>query len=114
MPEHLPIPDLEPKGGKQDSLPLNQVLCGDNLALIRNLPDSSIQLVITSPPYFQQRDYGAGLGNEASVEEYIANLLPLFRECVRVVKPEGSLVFEWAINTKTAACCLFRISSPLL
>lgn len=87
-------PDFEAEERKRHSLPLNQVLCGDSLSLIRNLPDNSIQLVITSPPYFQQRDYGAGLGNEVTVEEYIANLLPLFRECVRVMKPEGSLVFN--------------------
>lgn len=51
-------------------------------------------LIITSPPYFQQRDYGAGMGNEKCIEEYIANLLILFRECVRVVKDEGSIVFN--------------------
>ena len=77
-----------------NDLPLDQVLCGDNLELIRQLPDRSIQLVITSPPYFQQRDYGAGMGNEVRLEEYLDNLLSLFRECVRVVKDDGSLVFN--------------------
>ena len=77
-----------------NDLPLDQILCGDNLELIRQLPDRSVQLVITSPPYFQQRDYGAGMGNEARLEEYLENLLSLFRECVRVVKDDGSLVFN--------------------
>ena len=77
-----------------DGYPLDQILCGDNLELIRELPDRSIQLVITSPPYFQQRDYGAGMGNEARLEEYLDSLLSLFRECVRVVKDDGSLVFN--------------------
>ena len=77
-----------------DDLPLDQILCGDNLELIRQLPDRSVQLVITSPPYFQQRDYGAGMGNEARLEEYLENLLLLFRECVRVIKDDGSLVFN--------------------
>lgn len=77
-----------------DGYPLDQILCGDNLELIRELPDRSIQLVITSPLYFQQRDYGAGMGNEARLEEYLDSLLSLFRECVRVVKDDGSLVFN--------------------
>ena len=77
-----------------NAFPLDQILCGDNLELIRGLPDRSIQLVITSPPYFQQRDYGAGMGNEGCLEEYLENLLSLFRECVRVIKDDGSLVFN--------------------
>ena len=76
------------------SLPIDQILCGDNLELIQKLPDCSIQLVITSPPYFQQRDYGGGMGNEPEVNEYIDILLRLFRECVRVVKNDGSIVFN--------------------
>lgn len=76
-------------------LPINQILCGDNLELIRKLPDCSVQLVITSPPYFQQRDYGGGgMGNETDVNEYIDILLCLFRECVRVVKDDGNIVFN--------------------
>ena len=77
-----------------DGYPLDQILCGDNLELIRELPDRSVQLVITSPPYFQQRDYGGGMGNEACLEEYLDSLLSLFHECVRVVKDDGSLVFN--------------------
>ena len=76
------------------TLPIDQILCGDNLELIQKLPDCSIQLVITSPPYFQQRDYGGGMGNEKDVNEYIDTLLQLFCECVRVVKDDGSIVFN--------------------
>lgn len=78
----------------EDSLPIDQIICGDNLELIQQLPDCSIQLVITSPPYFQQRDYGGGMGNEKNVNEYINTLLCLFRECTRVVKDDGSIVFN--------------------
>ncbi|MYB65608.1 site-specific DNA-methyltransferase [Candidatus Poribacteria bacterium] len=77
-----------------DSLPVDQILCGDNLELIKHLPDCSIQLVITSPPYFQQRDYGGGMGNETDVNDYIGTLISLFRECVRVVREDGSIVFN--------------------
>ena len=77
-----------------NGVPIDQILCGDNLELIQQLPDRSIQLVITSPPYFQQRDYGSGMGNEKSVNEYIEILLCLFRECVRVLTEDGNIVFN--------------------
>ena len=73
---------------------LNQIVCGDNLELIRQLPDKSVNLVITSPPYFQQRDYGAGMGNEKTLDEYLETLCQLFHECVRVLADDGSIVFN--------------------
>jgi len=76
------------------NVPMDKIFCGDNLELIRKLPNDSIQLVIASPPYFQQRDYGGGMGNEENVEQYIEILLRLFRECVRVIKDDGSIVFN--------------------
>lgn len=76
------------------SLLTDQIVCGDALELVRTLPTHSINLVITSPPYYQQRDYGGGIGNEQSIENYIENLLVLMRECVRVLRPDGSIVFN--------------------
>ena len=87
-------------------LPTNQILCGDNFELIQKLPDCSIQLVITSPPYFQQRDYGSGIGNEKNVDEYIDILLRLFHECVRVIKDEGSIVFNIGDKYKDSSLLL--------
>ena len=53
---------------------LNKIHCGDCNAILQTLPDNSMDLVITSPPYFQQRDYGGGgIGNEKTVEEYVAS-----------------------------------------
>ncbi len=76
------------------NIPFNQILCGDCFDLIKHLPDSSLQLVITSPPYFQQRDYGGGIGNESSLDIYLQKLVVLFGECLRVIKPTGSIVFN--------------------
>jgi len=72
----------------------DQIIQGDAYALIRHVPDRSVDLVLTSPPYFQQRDYGAGIGSEASVDAYIVRLVEIFRECVRVVRDTGSIVFN--------------------
>ena len=83
------------------SLPVDQILCTDNLEAIKKLPNGCINLIVTSPPYFQQRNYGyegdcgeQGIGNEPSLNEYLARLLTLFRECVRVTADDGSIVFN--------------------
>lgn len=75
-------------------LPLDQIMCGDCLTLLKQLPDESIHLVITSPPYFQQRDYGGGIGNERRLNDYLDQLLAVFAECRRVTVPNGNIVFN--------------------
>jgi site-specific DNA-methyltransferase (adenine-specific) len=73
----------------------NEIICGDSAALLRLIPNDSIDLVITSPPYFQQREYdGGGIGNEKRPDDYISGLIEIFRECVRIIKPTGSIVFN--------------------
>ncbi|MDR2426381.1 MAG: site-specific DNA-methyltransferase [Endomicrobium sp.] len=73
----------------------NKVHCADALSFLKRVPDNSFDLVITSPPYFQQRDYGCGgIGNETTEDEYINNLVLIFNECSRVVKPTGAIVFN--------------------
>lgn len=73
----------------------NEIICGDSADLLKLIPDDSVDLVITSPPYFQQREYdGGGVGNEKKPDEYISALMKIFRECVRVIKPTGSVVFN--------------------
>jgi DNA modification methylase len=66
----------------------------------RRLPlaDGSVDLIVTSPPYFGLRSYTDGgvhydgqIGSEATPAEYIANLIDCTREWVRVLKPQGSL-----------------------
>lgn len=73
---------------------LNQIIHGDNIELIKQVPSNSIDLIITSPPYFQQRDYGGGIGNEKTINEYVDYLAKLFHECVRVIKEEGNIIFN--------------------
>ncbi|MDR3306580.1 MAG: site-specific DNA-methyltransferase [Endomicrobium sp.] len=74
---------------------LNKIHCSDALSFLKRMPDNSMDLIITSPPYYQQRDYGCGgIGNEATEDEYINNLLPIFNECSRVVKTTGAIVFN--------------------
>jgi DNA modification methylase len=62
------------------------------------LPDASVDLVVTSPPYFALRSYTDGgehyadqIGAEPTPREYIASLIECTREWMRVLKPGGSL-----------------------
>lgn len=58
------------------------------------LASESVHCVITSPPYWGLRDYGLderGLGLEPMLEEYIANMVAVFREVRRVLRPDGTL-----------------------
>jgi site-specific DNA-methyltransferase (adenine-specific) len=67
--------------------------CGDALSVLKKLRDQLANCIVTSPPYWSQKVYagGPGLGNEATVDEYLANLTAIFIECHRVLRDEGSL-----------------------
>ena len=65
--------------------------CGEALSVLQGLPASSMDFAMTSPPYWGQRQYdNGGIGLEADYRDYIANLLGVFHELHRVLKPMGS------------------------
>jgi DNA modification methylase len=69
-----------------------EILIGDALEQLRTLPDASIDMCVTSPPYWGLRDYGVEgqLGLEPTLGEHIAALVEIFEEVRRVLKPTGS------------------------
>jgi len=71
---------------------VDHFLCGDAIEVARRLPDACADTIITSPPYYQQRDYDSDdqIGQEISPAAYVERLAELFLELKRVVKPEGS------------------------
>jgi len=70
---------------------LDTVVCADALDWLRTLPDESVNCIITSPPYYGLRDYGADgqLGLENTPEQYVTRLVAVFREIRRVLRPDG-------------------------
>lgn len=70
---------------------MDKVINGDSLEVLKTLPPESVDVMITSPPYFQQRDYGSGIGNEKNDEDYLNKIVEVFSLCVKAVKKEGSL-----------------------
>lgn len=71
----------------------NNVYQADALEFLKKLPDESIDCSVTSPPYWNLRDYEAKgqLGLENTFVEYINNLCDIFDEIKRVLKPEGTI-----------------------
>lgn len=75
----------------------DQVLEGDAEHVLEALPAECIDTVITSPPYYRQRNYqdtSQQVGREASAQEYVQRLVRIFRQVHRVLKPSGTI---WVI-----------------
>ena len=74
-------------------LKLDYIYQGDALEVLKQMPSESVDMCITSPPYWNMRDYGDKnqLGLEYTTSEFIDNLYNVFHELKRVLKDEGSL-----------------------
>lgn len=66
---------------------------GDCLAVMQAMPTSSVDCVVTSPPYWGLRDYGVPgqIGLEATLAEHIEKLVMVFAAVRRLLKPQGTL-----------------------
>lgn len=72
----------------------NKVMCGDCLQLLAELPDESINLIITSPPYADQiKDYGEKV-RKIKPEQYVEWFLPRAKEFYRVLSSNGSFILN--------------------
>lgn len=65
----------------------------DVLDGLKSLPDNSVDLIVTSPPYWGLRDYGVDgqIGLETDFQTFLGRLVEIFTECHRVLKPSGNL-----------------------
>ena len=68
------------------------LMCGDSRSVLQTLPENSVHCCVTSPPYFNLRDYGVNgqIGIEETPETYINALVEVFREVRRVLRPDGT------------------------
>ena len=74
-------------------LPVNQVLCGDCVEVMKTFPDESIDMTMFSPPYWGLRDYGISgqIGLEEHPSKYIEKMVEVCQEVKRILKKTGSL-----------------------
>lgn len=68
-----------------------RILTGDVRDRLADLPDGSVQCVVTSPPYFGLRDYGTAgqIGLEPTLAEYVQTMVQVFRDVRRVLRDDG-------------------------
>ena len=73
-------------------LETNIIHVGDNLFHLTNIPDASVDMCVTSPPYYNLRDYknSSQIGAENTVNDFVENLCKVFDEVKRILKPTGS------------------------
>jgi DNA modification methylase len=91
-------PDLSDDTEIHPEKTIDEIFCGDARAM-DEVPDTSVALVVTSPPYFAGKEYEEALGQghiPGSYLEYLAMLEDVFAECVRKLEPGGRIAVNVA------------------
>ena len=88
---------------------LNQILCGDARQVLSKLPNQSVDLIFTSPPYANQRykKYPS-----VSTSHYIDWFLPISEQLHRVLKPTGTFILNIKENVIRGELCGASHNSP--
>lgn len=70
-----------------------EIKIGDCRDVLKTMPDKSVNMCVTSPPYFGLRDYDVDgqMGLESTPDEFVAALVEVFREVRRVLRDDGTL-----------------------
>lgn len=68
-----------------------RIINGDSREVLRSLPDNSVDLIVTSPPYADNRKHTYG---GVSPDEYVVWFLPISAELLRVLKPDGTFILN--------------------
>jgi len=81
-----------PNKSNWPELLVNKIINDDALNVLSKLPSECIALIVTSPPYWNTVDYGInGQIGQTSYEQYLSDLLPIWKEAERVLVPNGKL-----------------------
>ena len=94
--KHLPVPapDTFKKAARPKPAHAGQenavVVCQDNLVFMRSLPDASMKLIITSPPYNMGKEYE----EKSSLDAYLKAQCESINEAVRLLHPKGSICWQ--------------------
>lgn len=82
----------------------NKIIFSDALLALKEIPDNSVDLIFTSPPYAEKRKNVYGSIHE---DEYIKWFLPIAKELKRVLKPTGSLFINIKAHSKNGERSLY-------
>jgi len=75
---------------KAKSLPINKIILGDAIAELKKLPDESCDVIVIDPPYNIGKNFGNN-GDKRELSEYVAWCKEWINECIRVMKPTGTM-----------------------
>ena len=96
---------------------LDRIYVGEAERVLRRWPDGFVDLCVTSPPYFQLRDYGhrEQIGLEETTTQYVRRLVRVIRQVRRVLKPTGSLYLNLGdtYRKKSLQLVPWRVASAL-
>jgi DNA modification methylase len=69
---------------------------GDSAAILKTIPKETFQLMVTSPPYWNVRDYGhkKQIGYHDTLEQYLSKLNDVWKETVRTLLPDGKIALN--------------------
>jgi len=92
-----------------------EVIEGDVREVLKTFDDESVQCVVTSPPYYGLRDYGfdGQLGLEETPEEYVNNMVDVFKEVKRVLRKDGTVWLNLGDSYTSTAQGTFNTPSPI-
>jgi len=70
---------------------------GDSIDIMKQMPDESVNTIITSPPYWSLRDYGveSQIGLEGTLDKYLEKMLAVTIEVKRVLRKDGVFFLNW-------------------
>lgn len=123
MAKHVNTRKGKETASKLDSsIPSNRLILGDNLLILREMPDSCIDLIYLDPPFFSNRNYEVIWGDKGEVrsfedrwsggvDHYIAWLKERVQEMHRILKPTGSIFLhcDWHANSYIRVLILDKI-----
>ena len=84
------LPAVQTDSAPQVTSSKSVVVCQDNLEFMSGLPDASMKLIVTSPPY----NIGKSYEKRSSLDNYLASQSRVIAECVRLLHPSGSLCWQ--------------------
>ncbi len=69
----------------------SKIITGDSLEYLKKMPDKSVDLIVTSPPYNVGKEYET----QTSLRVYLDKIIPIIDESIRVLKPTGNIAWEF-------------------
>jgi len=78
---------------------MNEIILGDCLEVMQDIPDESVDLIYLDPPFCTQKDFGQFNDKWEDIESYLTFIRQVLSECFRILKPTGSIYYHCDFRT---------------